>query len=208
MENELTPGAMATISYANSKLSIGSDILSGNAGLHFTVLALKSISLTMALMNLIFFPVRRIGVSTRLKSYNPHAALARRGVYGVVVSGDMTVIEYLVSSREPERVKPAQPEPITRMDCFDEDIVEKVISSRAETFGSLAQARKIWKASEYFLKRTGLCFPWARVMQSKLAMARNGRTGFDELRMSEFYSPTQMERSYTNILIGCDGLFA
>lgn len=77
-------------------------------------------SSTMALMNLIFFPVRLIGVSTRLKSYRPHAALARSGVYGVVVSGDMTVMEYFVSSRVPDRVAPAQPDPMMIMDFLGE----------------------------------------------------------------------------------------
>ena len=69
-------------------------------------------------MNLIFLLVCLIGVSTMLKSYSPQAALARRGVYGVVVSGDRTVIEYLDSSREVERVEPAQPEPTIMISCF------------------------------------------------------------------------------------------
>ena len=59
-----------------------------------------------------------MGVSTIEKSYNPHAALARRGVYGVVVSGETTVTEYLVSSKAVERVAPAQPEPIITTVCF------------------------------------------------------------------------------------------
>lgn len=85
-------------------------------------------------MNLIFFPVRRTGVSTRLKSYNPHAALARRGVYGVVVSGDMMVMEYLLSSRELESVEPAQPDPMIIIDCFDDDMAEKVRRASGEEF--------------------------------------------------------------------------
>ena len=35
------------------------------------------------------------------------------------------MVEYLVSSREPERVAPAQPDPMIIMDCFDEDIAKR-----------------------------------------------------------------------------------
>src|ERR1700710_1069153 len=83
-----------------------------------SVLALKSILSTRALINLIPLVVCRIGVSTMLKSYKPHAALASRGVYGVVASGDITVMEYLDSSRDVESVDPAQPEPMIITDCF------------------------------------------------------------------------------------------
>lgn len=69
-------------------------------------------------MNFILLLVCLIGVSTILKSYRPHAALARRGVYGVVVSGEMIVMEYLDSSREVERVEPAHPEPTMITFCF------------------------------------------------------------------------------------------
>jgi hypothetical protein len=104
-----TPGAITTISYCKTK---SFTLRSSNAGMHLTVLALKSMPSTSALTNLIFLFVCLIGVSTRLNSYNPHAALARRGVYGVVVSGEMTVMECLVSSWEVARVEPAQPEPM------------------------------------------------------------------------------------------------
>ena len=73
---------------------------------------------TRALMNFIGLLVWRIGVSTILKSYSPHAALARRGVYGVVVSGEMTVMLYLDSERDVERVEPAHPDPMIITFCF------------------------------------------------------------------------------------------
>lgn len=47
------------------------------------------------------------------KSYNPQAALASSGVYGVVSSGETTVTLYLRSSRAVDSVAPAHPVPTT-----------------------------------------------------------------------------------------------
>jgi hypothetical protein len=43
-------------------------------------------------------------------------------VYGVVVSGEMSVTEYLFSSNEVERVAPAQPEPTIMTHFLEEDM--------------------------------------------------------------------------------------
>ena len=84
-------------------------IKSGNT---FHSLGLEVNTLGSCFDNLIRLFVCLIGVSTRLNSYNTQATLARSGVYGVVVSGKVTVMEYLVSSSEVARVEPAQPEPM------------------------------------------------------------------------------------------------
>jgi hypothetical protein len=48
----------------------------------------------------------------------------------VVVSGEITVMEYLVSSREVARVEPAQPEPIMRISFLEEAMLLKMWDER------------------------------------------------------------------------------
>ena len=52
----------------------------------------------------------------------------------MVVSGDTTVMEYLVSSREPDSVAPAQPDPIMTMACLDGAMAGNEMSTRREEF--------------------------------------------------------------------------
>jgi hypothetical protein len=59
-------------------------------------------------------------------------------VYGVVVSGEMSVIEYLFSSNEVERVAPAQPEPTIMTRFLEEDMfkLEEENGDARERLGS------------------------------------------------------------------------